>query len=104
MTNTTLFLIITGTVIVAGCLVFKLLIKLYRKPILEINLSPLDHPRWSDTHKITDLIDSFLRNGFEPAGGIWVDVYVQSPLISLVGGPLAALVRLSDCEICRWCF
>jgi hypothetical protein len=109
MTNTTLFLIITGTVIVAGCLVFKLLIKLYRKPILEINLSPLDNPRWSDTHKIAGLIDSFLRNGFEPAGnyscweiptlmisgfvrpseqiagviydhpagGLWVDVYVQ---------------------------
>ena len=67
MTNTTLLLII-GTAIVAGWLVFKLLLNLYRKPILEITLSPLDHPRWSDLEKITGLIDSFLRNGFEPAG------------------------------------
>jgi hypothetical protein len=32
---------------------------------VEINLSPLDNPRWSDIQKITDLVDSFLRNGFE---------------------------------------
>jgi hypothetical protein len=67
MTHTTL-LIIAGTAVVAGWLVFKLLLRLYRKPILEINLSALDRPRWSDKQKITDLVDSFLRNGFEPVG------------------------------------
>jgi len=73
MTNITLLLIITGTVVIAGCLIFKFLINLYRKPILDINLSPLENPRWSDIHKIKDLVDSFLRNGFEAAGNynIW---------------------------------
>ena len=64
----TLLLIITGSVVIAGWLIFKVFITLYRKPILEINLSPLDNPRWSDIQKITDLVDSFLRNGFEAAG------------------------------------
>lgn len=68
MTNTALILIITGTVLVAGFLIFKFLINLYRKPILEITLSPVDNPKWSDTQKITGLVDSFLRNGFESAG------------------------------------
>jgi hypothetical protein len=67
MTTITL-LIIAGTVVAAGWLIFKFLLKLYRKPILEITLSPLDHPRWSNTQKITDLADSFLRLGFEAAG------------------------------------
>jgi hypothetical protein len=73
MTNITLLLIITGTVVIAGCLIFKFLINLYRKPILDINLSPLENPRWSDIQKIKDLVDSFLRNGFEAAGNysIW---------------------------------
>jgi hypothetical protein len=68
MTNITLLLLVTGAVVVAGYFIFRLLIKFSRKPILEINLSPLDHPRWSDNQKITDLVDSFLRNGFEAAG------------------------------------
>jgi len=68
MTNSTLILIITGAVVTAGWLIFKFLVNLYRKPILEINLSPLDNPKWSDTEKIAGLVDSFLRNGFEAAG------------------------------------
>ena len=68
MTNATLLLVIAGTVGIAGYLLFRFLLNLYRKPILEINLSPLDHPKWSDKQKITDLVDSFLRNGFEAAG------------------------------------
>ena len=68
MINITLLLILTGTAVLAGYLIFKFLINLSRKPILEINLSPLDNPRWSDRQKITELIDSFLRNGFEASG------------------------------------
>jgi len=67
MTNITLFLII-GTVVTAGYLLFKFLIRLYRKPVLEINLAPLAHPKWSDRQKIQDQVDSFVRNGFEAAG------------------------------------
>jgi hypothetical protein len=69
MTNLTLLLIIGGTVVIAGYLVFRFLLKFYRKPVLEIDLSPLDNPKWSEAKKIKDLADSFLRNGFEEAGG-----------------------------------
>lgn len=66
--TTSTFLIITGTVVIAGYLIFKFLLKFYRKPILEIDLSPIDPPKWSDSRKIKDLADAFLRNGFEEAG------------------------------------
>jgi hypothetical protein len=66
--TTSTFLIITGTVVIAGYLIFKFLLKFYRKPILEIDLSPIDRPKWSDSRKIKDLADAFLRNGFEEAG------------------------------------
>jgi hypothetical protein len=65
-TNT--FLIIAGAVVLAGYLIFRFFLKLYRKPVLEIDLSPLDHPKWSDSKKIKDLADAFLRNGFEESG------------------------------------
>jgi hypothetical protein len=65
-TNT--FLIIAGAVVLAGYLIFRFLLKLYRKPVLEIDLSPVDHPKWSASEKIKDLADAFLRNGFEEAG------------------------------------
>ena len=65
-TNT--FLIIAGAVVIAGYLIFRFLLKLYRKPVLAIDLSPIDHPKWSDPKKIKNLVDSFLQNGFEEAG------------------------------------
>jgi hypothetical protein len=55
-------------VVLAGYLIFRFLLKLYRKPVLEIDLSPVDHPKWSASEKIKDLADAFLRNGFEEAG------------------------------------
>ena len=61
-------LIISGTAVLAGWLIFKFLINLYRKPVLEINLSSVDNPKWSEIQKVTELVDSFLRNGFEAAG------------------------------------
>lgn len=88
MTNITLVLIITGTVVIAGYFIFKLLINLYRKPILGISLSALDNPRWSDIQKITDLIDSLLRNGFESAGN-----YKCWEIPSLI---IAGFIRPSD--------
>jgi hypothetical protein len=69
-------------------MLFKFLIRLWSKPILEITLSPLDTPRWSDRHKITDLTDSFLRNGFEPAG-----TYECREIPSLI---ISGFVRPSD--------
>jgi len=64
-TNT--FLIIAGAAVIAGYLIFRFLLKLYRKPVLEIDFSPVDHPKWSASEKIKDLADAFLRNGFEEA-------------------------------------
>ncbi|MEW6670912.1 MAG: hypothetical protein AB1427_04365 [Thermodesulfobacteriota bacterium] len=109
MPNITLPLLITGAVVAAGYFILRFLINFYRKPVLEISLSPIDSPKWSDGRKVADLADAFLRKGFEPAGhyesreipslvlsgfvrpseqiaaviydhpagGIWVDVYVQ---------------------------
>ncbi|MCU0597563.1 MAG: hypothetical protein MUC98_19170 [Desulfobacterota bacterium] len=61
-------LIIAGTVAAAGYLVSKFLLKLYRKPVLAIDLSPIDQPKWSDPKKIDELTEAFLCNGFEKAG------------------------------------
>ena len=55
-TNT--YLIIAGSVVLAGYLLFRFLLKFYRKPVLEIELSPLDHPKWSASEKIKDLADA----------------------------------------------
>jgi hypothetical protein len=68
MTNTLLIIMITGSVVAAGYFLFRFLLKLTTKPVLEVSLVPTDNPRWSDKKKIMDLIDAFQRNGFDLAG------------------------------------
>jgi hypothetical protein len=68
MTNIFLLFLITGAVVIAGCFGFRFLRNLISRPILEINLSPINEPKWTDRKKITDLIDLFQQKGFESAG------------------------------------
>jgi hypothetical protein len=68
MINIYLLLLITVAVVIAGYFGFRLLRNLVSRPILEISLSPIDHPKWRDTAKITDLIYAFQQKGFESAG------------------------------------
>lgn len=69
MTNISLLiLVIAVAVVITGYIIFRFLKNFYRKPILEINLTPIENSKWSDRKKITDLTDWFLRNGFESAG------------------------------------
>jgi hypothetical protein len=63
-----LILVVAACVIIAGWLVYRFLINLMSKPVLEINLTPIGTAKWSDKKKAADLTDWFLRNGFEPAG------------------------------------
>jgi hypothetical protein len=88
MTNVTIFLIITGTVVIVVLLIFRFVINLSRRPVPEINLSAVDNPGWSDTWKMADLVDSMLRNGFEAAGS-----YSCSEIPSLI---ISGYVRPSE--------
>jgi hypothetical protein len=68
VTNIYLLLLIAGAVVIAGYFGFRFLKNLMSRPILEINLSPINTPKWTDTKKITDLVYSFQQKGFESAG------------------------------------
>jgi hypothetical protein len=69
MTNVSLIIIvIAAAVIIIGYLIFRFIINLYRNPVLEINLTPVEEVEWSDKKKVTDMTDWFMRNGFESAG------------------------------------
>lgn len=65
MMKTLLIVIVTAAALV---FLFKYLLKLTTKPVLEISLMPSDNPRWSDTTKIAELIEGFQKHGFELAG------------------------------------
>jgi|GEM_PF-1222944 len=68
MKNIFFLLFITGAVVTAGYFAFRFLRNLMSRPILEINLLPIDQPKWRDTAKITGLINAFQQKGFESAG------------------------------------
>lgn len=68
MTNIYILLLIAVGLVIAGYFGFRLLRNLVSRPILEISLSPIDQPKWSDTEKIKDLIYAFQQKGFESAG------------------------------------
>ena len=69
MANIFLFLIlIVAVIVIAGLLIFRFGLKILSKPVLDINLTPLETAKWSDKQKASDLTDWFLRNGFEHAG------------------------------------
>ncbi|MDQ7785983.1 MAG: DUF3137 domain-containing protein [Thermodesulfovibrionales bacterium] len=48
--------------------VLRLFRNFMARPILEIHLSPIHNPKWTDLEKIRDLIDSFETKGFRSAG------------------------------------
>jgi len=93
MNNTLLVVIISAPLFIAALFfLFRFLLKLTIKPVLEINLTPSDNPRWSDTKKIEERMETFRRNGFELAGiyecweipGLIIAGYVK-PSEQLVG-------------------
>jgi hypothetical protein len=67
--NTLLIVIVsTPFVIVTLFFLYRFLVQFTTKPVLEINLSPSDDPRWSDKKKITELMETFQKKGFDLAG------------------------------------
>jgi len=63
-----LLLSITGIIAITGYFAFRFLKIFLSRPILEISLSPVVKPKWSDEIRITGLMNSFKQKGFEPAG------------------------------------
>lgn len=69
MSNTlSLNIIITGTIVIGAYFLFRLLLKISRKPILKISLSQVEYPKWSDPDRVTKLIHTFKKNGFDLVG------------------------------------
>jgi len=69
MSNTLLIVIVGASfVIVALFFLYKFLLQLSTKPVLEISLVPTDNPRWSHKKIITELTDTFNAHGFDLAG------------------------------------
>jgi len=68
MNKLTIILFIVGVVIPALFFLYRFLLQFTIKPVLEINLTPTDNPRWSDKKKIPELMEAFKRNGFDLAG------------------------------------
>lgn len=69
MSNTLLIVIVSAPfVLVALFSLYKFLLQLSTKPVLEISLTPVDNPGWSRKKKIAEAIDVFQRYGFELAG------------------------------------
>jgi len=67
--DTSLFVIVTTVSAVAALFfLYKFLLKLTIKPVLEISLTPSDDPGWSDKKKIAELIDFFQKHDFDLAG------------------------------------
>ena len=68
MNKLAIILFIVGVVIPALFFLYRFLLQFTTKPVLEINLTPSDNPRWSDKKKIPELMEAFKRNGFDLAG------------------------------------
>lgn len=69
MSNTFLIVMVSVPFVIAALFfLYKFLLQLSTKPVLEISLVPTDNPRWSRKKKIAELIDIFQKHGFELAG------------------------------------
>ncbi len=68
--NNTLFIILISAafVIVAFFFLYRFLLQLTTKPVLEISLTPYDSSRWPEKNKIKDLMETFRKYGFDLAG------------------------------------
>jgi hypothetical protein len=87
MTTSCLIALIATAVIGAGYFAFRYGLKLIRKPIPEITLTPIENPTWRDSGKMTALSDWFLHNGFTPAGQY---ACLEIPFLKLAGFVLPA--------------
>lgn len=61
-------IVCTPFVIAALIFLYKFLLQLSTKPVLEISLTLLDNPEWSAKKQIAELIDTFQKHGFDLAG------------------------------------
>jgi hypothetical protein len=69
MSDTLLIVIVSAPFVIAALFfLYKFLLQLSTKPVLEISLNPLDNPGWSNKEKIAELIDIFQKHGFDLAG------------------------------------
>jgi len=69
MNNTLLIILISAPfVIVAFFFLYRFLLQLTTKPVLEISLTPYDSSRWPEKKKIKDLMETFRKYGFDLAG------------------------------------
>lgn len=69
MNNTLLIVIISSPFVIAALFfLYKFLLQLTTKPVLEISLVLNDDPRWLNKTKIADLVDNFQKHGFELTG------------------------------------
>lgn len=67
--NTLLIIIVSVPFVIAILFfLYRFLVQFTTKPVLEINLAPSDDPRWSDRKKITELMETFQKKGFDLAG------------------------------------
>lgn len=69
MNNKILIVIISIPFVVAALyFLYKYLLQLTTKPVLEISLTSLDHSSWSEKKKIKELMETFQKYGFALAG------------------------------------
>jgi len=69
MSNTLLIVIVSAPFVIAALFfLYKFLLQLSTKPVLEISLTPLDNPGWSNKKEIARLIDTFQKHGFDLVG------------------------------------
>lgn len=68
MNKLPVILFIVIAVIPALYVLYKFLLQLTTKPVLEISLTPYDGSRWPEKKKIKELIETFQKHGFELAG------------------------------------
>ena len=68
--NDTLLIVIVSAPFVMAALYFlyKFLLQLTTKPVLEISLMSLDHSNWPEKKKIKELTETFQKYGFDLAG------------------------------------
>jgi len=69
MSNTLLaVLVVIGVILVAGYFLLRFLVRFSYKPVPEISLVPVNHPKWCDEQKVSEWIAQFQKHGFEAAG------------------------------------
>lgn len=69
MSNTLLIVIVSAPFVIAALFfLYKFLLQLTTKPVLEISLTPYEGSRWPEKKKIKELMETFQKYGFDLAG------------------------------------